>query len=145
MCEPGRYLVGESGYFLTKILYEKTNGDKRFIIVDGAMNDLIRPSLYNAYHEIEVLNDAQNKSIADVVGPVCESGDFFAKNIKLPQTHHNDLMVIKSAGAYCMTMSSNYNTRGKVAEVAVEKGEDRLIRRRETFEDMIALEKEYVK
>jgi diaminopimelate decarboxylase len=145
MCEPGRYLVGESGYFLTKVLYEKTNGDKRFVIVDGAMNDLIRPSLYNAYHEIEVLNDAQNRSIADVVGPVCESGDFFAKNIELPQTHHNDLMVIKSAGAYCMTMSSNYNTRGRVAEVAVENKNDRLIRRREAFEDMIALEKEYLK
>jgi len=145
MCEPGRFLVGESGYFITKVLYEKTNGEKRFIIVDGAMNDLIRPSLYNAYHEIEVLNDAENKSKADVVGPVCESGDFFAKDIELPQTRHNDLVVIKSAGAYCMTMSSNYNTRGKVAEVAVENGDDRLIRRRETFEDMIALEKEYIK
>ena len=145
MCEPGRFLVGESGYFITKVLYEKTNGEKRFVIVDGAMNDLIRPSLYNAYHEIEVLNDAENKSKADVVGPVCESGDFFAKDIELPQTRHNDLVVIKSAGAYCMTMSSNYNTRGKVAEVAVENGDDRLIRRRETFEDMIALEKEYIK
>ncbi len=144
MCEPGRFLVGESGYFLTKVLYEKTNGDKRFVIVDGAMNDLIRPSLYNAYHQIEVLNKEDNKSKADVVGPVCESGDFFAKDIEIPATEHNDLIVIKSAGAYCYTMSSNYNTRGKVAEVALENGKARLIRKRETFEDMIALEKEYI-
>jgi diaminopimelate decarboxylase len=144
MCEPGRYLVGESGYFLTKVLYEKTNGDKRFVIVDGAMNDLLRPSLYDAYHEIEVLNDEKEKTKADVVGPVCESGDFFAKDIELAKTNHNDLLVIKEAGAYGFTMSSNYNTRGKVAEVAIEDGKDRLIRRRETFEDMIALEKEFI-
>lgn len=145
MCEPGRFLVGESGYFLTKVLYEKTNGDKRFVIVDGAMNDLIRPSLYNAYHQIEVLEKSENVSPADVVGPVCESGDFFAKDISMPATKHNDLLVIKSAGAYCYTMSSNYNTRGKVAEVALENGKDRLIRKRESFEDMIALEKEFIK
>ncbi len=144
MCEPGRFLVGESGYFLTKVLYEKMNGEKRFVIVDGAMNDLIRPSLYNAYHEIEVLNHAKNKSLADVVGPVCESGDFFAKDIELAQTMRNDLIVIKSAGAYCFTMSSNYNTRGKACEVAIENGKDRLIRKRECFEDMVALEKEFI-
>ncbi len=145
MCEPGRYLVGNSGYFLTKVLYEKVNEDKRFVIVDGAMNDLIRPSLYNAFHKIELLDRKENISKADVVGPVCESGDFFAKNIDLPQSYHDDLMVIKSAGAYCFTMSSNYNTRGRVAEVALEDGKDRLIRRRESFEEMIANEKEYLK
>jgi diaminopimelate decarboxylase len=144
MCEPGRYLVGESGYFLTKVLYEKVNEDKRFVIVDGAMNDLIRPSLYNAYHQIEVLNDNSDNSKADLVGPVCESGDFFAKDIELPHTNHDDLVVIHEAGAYCFTMSSNYNTRGKVAEVAYEDGEDRLIRKRENFEDIIALEKEFI-
>jgi diaminopimelate decarboxylase len=90
------------------------------------------------------LDKTENPSLADVVGPVCESGDFFAKDIELPATKHNDLVIIKSAGAYCMTMSSNYNTRGKVAEVALEDGKDRLIRKRETFEDMIALEKEYI-
>ena len=145
MCEPGRFLVGESGYFLTKVLYEKTNSGKRFVIVDGGMNDLIRPSLYNAYHDMEVLNGGDNESLADVVGPVCESGDFFAKNISLPITKHNDLIVIKSTGAYCFTMSSNYNTRGKAAEVALENGKDRLIRKRENFEDMIMLEKEFIK
>ncbi len=144
MCEPGRFLVGNSGYFITKVLYEKINENKRFIIVDGGMNDLIRPSLYNAFHDIEVLNGNKNISNADVVGPVCESGDFFAKNIELPQTQHDDLIIIKSAGAYCFTMSSNYNTRGKVAEIAIENGKDRVIRKRESFEDMIALEKEYL-
>lgn len=145
VCEPGRYLVGNSGYFLTKVLYEKHNGYKRFVIVDGAMNDLIRPSLYGAYHEIEVYNkDKSSATPCDVVGPVCESSDFFAKETLLPPLEHDDLLVIKSAGAYGFTMSSNYNSRTRVAEVALEKGQDRLIRARERFEDLIALEKEYL-
>jgi diaminopimelate decarboxylase len=145
VCEPGRFIVGNSGIFVTKVLYEKINGNKRFVIVDGAMNDLIRPSLYNAYHKIEVLTDEKEKSLCNLVGPVCESGDFFGKNIELPLTQHNDLVAIYSAGAYGFTMASNYNTRGKVAEIAVENGNDRLIRRRETFEDIIALEEEFIK
>lgn len=145
VCEPGRFIVGNSGVFVTKVLYEKINGSKRFVVVDGAMNDLIRPSLYNAYHKIEVLDKDEDKSDCNVVGPVCESGDFFAKNVELPLTEHNDLLAIYSAGAYGFTMASNYNTRGKVAEIAVENGEDRLIRRRETFEDLIAHEEEYLK
>jgi len=145
ICEPGRFIVGNSGFFITKVLYEKVNGNKRFIVVDGAMNDLIRPSLYGAYHKIEVLNDNKDFSDCNVVGPVCESGDFFAKNIELPKTTNGDLIVIYSAGAYCFTMASNYNTRGRVAEIAVENKADRLIRRRENFEDLIALEEEYLK
>lgn len=145
ICEPGRFIVGNSGYFVTKVLYEKINGNKRFVIVDGAMNDLIRPALYNAYHKIEVLNDNKNFSNCNLVGPVCESGDFFAKNIDLQETQSDDLVVIHSAGAYGFTMSSNYNTRGRVAEIAVENGVDRLIRRREKFEDLIALEDEFIK
>lgn len=145
ICEPGRFIVGNSGVFVTKVLYEKVNGNKRFIIVDGAMNDLIRPALYNAYHRIEVLNDNKEFSDCNLVGPVCESGDFFAKNIELPKTNHNDLIAIYSAGAYGFTMASNYNTRGRVAEIAVENGVDRLIRKRETFEDLIALEEEFIK
>lgn len=145
ICEPGRFIVGNSGVFVTKVLYEKVNGNKRFVVVDGAMNDLIRPSLYNAYHKIEVLNDNKDFSDCNIVGPVCESGDFFAKNVELPQTQHNDLVAIYSAGAYGFTMASNYNTRGRVAEIALENGEDRLIRRRETFEDIIALEEEFLK
>ena len=145
ICEPGRSIVGNTGVFVTKVLYEKVNGNKRFIIVDGAMNDLIRPALYNAYHRIEVLNDNKEFSDCNLVGPVCESGDFFAKNIELPKTNHNDLIAIYSAGAYGFTMASNYNTRGRVAEIAVENGVDRLIRKRETFEDLIALEEEFIK
>ncbi|GAX87500.1 diaminopimelate decarboxylase [Lebetimonas natsushimae] len=145
ICEPGRFLVGNGGWFLTKVLYEKENGDKRFVIVDGAMNDLIRPSLYNAYHKVEVLTDNKEMSKANLVGPVCESGDFFAKNVDLPKTNPGDLVVIHSAGAYGFTMSSNYNTRPRAAEIAVMDEKDRLIRRRETFEDLIACEIDYLK
>jgi diaminopimelate decarboxylase len=142
--EPGRYLTANAGYFLTKVMYEKKNDDKRFVIVDGAMNDLIRPSLYNAYHYIETVEKAGETSKADIVGPVCESGDFLAKDYELPPLEHDDLLVVHSAGAYGFGMGSNYNTRGRAAEVAVEEGKDRLIRRRETFEDLIALEKEFL-
>jgi diaminopimelate decarboxylase len=146
VCEPGRFLVGNGGWFLTSVLYEKINGDKRFVIVDGAMNDLIRPSLYNAYHKIEVLSSVENPKIskANLVGPICESGDFFAKDVDIPQTNSKDLVIIHSAGAYGFTMSSNYNTRPRPAEIAVENGEDRIIRRRETFEDLIACEVDYL-
>ena len=142
--EPGRYLTANAGYFLTKVMYEKRNSDKRFVIVDGAMNDLIRPSLYSAYHFVEAVDKEGERSKADIVGPVCESGDFLAKDYELPALDHDDLLVIHSAGAYGFGMGSNYNTRGRSAEVAVEGGEDRLIRRRETFEDLIALEKEFM-
>ena len=145
VCEPGRFIVGNSGTFVTKVLYEKVNGEKRFVIVDGAMNDLLRPSLYDAYHKIEVIGKDKDISDCNVVGPVCESGDFFAKNINLPLTQHNDLLAIYSAGAYGFTMASNYNTRGKVAEIAIENNEHRLIRERETFEDLIKHEEKYLK
>ncbi len=145
ICEPGRFLTANAGYFLTKVLYEKQNADKKFVVVDGAMNDLLRPSLYNAYHKIEALVDDKSKTkVVDIVGPVCESGDFFAKNYELPEVKRNDLLVIHSAGAYGFGMGSNYNTRGRSAEVAVKGGEDRLIREREKFEDIIALEKDFI-
>lgn len=144
ICEPGRFLTANAGYFLTKVLYEKKNTSKRFVIVDGAMNDLIRPSLYKAYHRIEALNNEGTLSLADVVGPVCESGDFLAKDYPLPPMEHNDLLVVHSAGAYGFGMGSNYNTRGRSAEIALENGEARIIRARETFEDLIALEREYL-
>ncbi len=140
VCEPGRFIVGNAGVFLTRVLYEKRNKDKRFIIVDGAMNDLLRPSLYNAYHEIEVVGKSGEESKADVVGPVCESGDFFAKDRLLPPTEPGDIVAVKSAGAYGFVMSSNYNTRPRPAEVAIENGEDRLIRERESFEYIIEKE-----
>ncbi len=144
ICEPGRFLTANAGYFVTKVLYEKRNGEKRFVVVDGAMNDLIRPSLYKAYHRIEALEKSGEEIPADVVGPVCESGDFLAKNYPLPAMEHNDLLVVHSAGAYGFGMGSNYNTRGRAAEVAVSGGKERLIRRRESFEDVIACERDYL-
>ena len=145
LCEPGRYMVANAGAFFTKVLYEKTNGEKRFVIVDGGMNDLIRPSLYDAYHKIEAVGVSGEKSPADVVGPVCESGDFFGKDVPLPALKNNDLIVVHSAGAYGFTMASNYNTRAKPAEIALEDGEERLIRKRESYEDQVRLELEYLK
>ncbi len=103
-----------------------------------------KTSLYNAFHKVKVLNDNKELSTCNLVGPICESGDFFAKDIELPKTNHNDLVVISSAGAYGFTMSSTYNTRAKVAEVAIENNTDRLIRKRDTFEDIIANEIEYL-
>jgi len=144
ICEPGRFLTANAGYFVTKVLYEKQNGDKRFVMVDGAMNDLIRPSLYEAYHHINTLEKEGPESLADVVGPVCESGDFLAKDYSLPMMEHNDLLVLESAGAYGFGMGSNYNTRGRSAEVALEDGKARLIRRRESFDDIIANEREFL-
>ena len=144
ICEPGRFITANAGYFLTRVMYEKQNDEKRFVIVDGAMNDLIRPSLYSAYHKIEAVDNTGEKSPADIVGPVCESGDFFAKNRLMPKLKHNDLIVVYSAGAYGFGMGSNYNTRGRAAEVAIETGRDRLIRRRESFDDLVAPEKEFL-
>ena len=145
LCEPGRFLTANAGYFVSKVLYEKQNGEKKFVVVDGAMNDLLRPSLYNAYHKIEAITDSTSKTRAvDIVGPVCESGDFFAKDYPLPELAHNDLIVVHSAGAYGFGMGSNYNTRGRSAEVAIKNGEPRLIRKREVFDDLIALEMEFL-
>jgi diaminopimelate decarboxylase len=138
-------MTANGGYFLTKVLYEKQNKEKRFVIVDGAMNDLIRPTLYEAFHGVEVVGKNGNESKADIVGPICESGDFFAKDEDIPPTEHGDLMVIKSAGSYGFSMSSNYNTRGRAAEIAVDEDGVRVIRKRESFEDVIALEKDFLK
>ena len=145
VCEPGRFMTANAGYFLTRVLYEKQNGEKRFVVVDGAMNDLIRPSLYKAYHYITPA-DAHDAAAtpADIVGPVCESGDFLAKSYPLPPMAHNELLVVHSAGAYGFGMGSNYNSRGRSAEVAVQEGKARVIRDRESFEDLIAPERKYL-
>ncbi|HAA2134297.1 diaminopimelate decarboxylase [Campylobacter jejuni] len=143
--EPGRYLVAKSGEFVCSVLYEKQNKTKRFVVVDGAMNDLIRPSLYEAYHEIILPYNQGEESLCDVVGGICESGDFFAKARSLPGTQSGDIMVIKNTGAYGFSMSSNYNTRNKVCELALEEEQVRLIRQRENFEDQIALEEKFLK
>ncbi|MCI5968168.1 diaminopimelate decarboxylase [Helicobacter sp.] len=145
ICEPGRFIVGNSGVFLTQVLYQKENQGKRFVVVDGAMNDLIRPSLYAAYHQILALKNTESKmSEADVVGPICESGDYLGKNIVLPHCKRGDILAVLSAGAYGFSMASNYNTRPRCAEVVVENGKIRLVRKRESFEDLIALEREYL-
>ncbi len=146
VCEPGRFLTANGGYLLTKVLYEKKNGNKRFTIVDAAMNDLVRPSLYKAYHKIELVQPKEGElSPTDIVGPICESGDFLGKNVLMPKLESGDLLVVKSAGAYGFTMASNYNTRPRACEVACENGECRVIRKRETFDDLIAAERLYLK
>ncbi len=139
LLEPGRFLVAQAGALLTRVLYTKQNGAKRFVIVDAAMNDLIRPSLYQAHHEIvPVLLSERDRETADVVGPVCETGDFFARDRELPAVKAGELLALLDAGAYGMSLASNYNTRGRPAEVMVEGGKARLVRRRETVEEMLA-------
>jgi diaminopimelate decarboxylase len=141
LLEPGRFLVAQAGALLTRVLYVKRNGKKTFVIVDGAMNDLIRPALYQAHHDIvPVAPRAGKQRIVDVVGPVCESGDFFAHDRKLPPLMPGDLVAVLDAGAYGMAQSSNYNTRFRPAEVLVEGARARLIRRRETMADLLAPE-----
>lgn len=142
LLEPGRSIVGAAGVLLTRVLYRKTNRRKRFLIVDAAMNDLLRPSLYGAYHEIvPVSRKSHETEITDVVGPICETGDFFARDRKLSLVGEGDLLAILDVGAYGSVLGSNYNTRGRAAEVLVEGSEARLIRRRESLEDQIRTEK----
>ena len=143
LLEPGRFLVAQAGALVARVLYVKKNGEKTFVITDAAMNDLIRPALYQAFHEIiPVTPRRSRKSPADVVGPVCETGDFFARDRELPALKPGDLVAILDAGAYGMSLASNYNSRPRPAEVLVEGKRARLIRRRETIEDMLAQERE---
>ena len=144
--EPGRFIVGNAGMLVTRVLYVKESGDKRFLIVDAAMNDLLRPSLYSAHHEVWPVHCEYEKgspeaeaasSPADVVGPVCETGDFLALDRMLPPVKEGDLLAIFSAGAYGMTMASNYNSRTRPAEVMVSGDLFDVIRTRETWDDLI--------
>ncbi len=136
--EPGRSIVGNAGIFVTKVLYLKTHKEKTFIIVDGGMNDLLRPSLYNAYHEIiSVRKYRRKKILADVVGPICESGDFLAKARMITRPEEGDLFAIMSAGAYGFTMSSNYNSRPRPVEVLVKGKDFFVIRERESYDNLI--------
>lgn len=142
LLEPGRSLVGPAGALLTRVVYCKQNGKKRFAIVDAAMNDLLRPSLYGAYHEIvPVRANSKSTQTVDVVGPVCETGDFFARDRELPELHEGDLIALLDAGAYGMSLASNYNTRGRAAEVLVDGRKAKLVRRRETTKDLLAAER----
>ena len=142
LLEPGRFFVAQAGALLTRVLYVKQNGAKTFVITDAGMNDLIRPALYQAHHEIwPVLREgARENRVADIVGPVCESGDFFARDRAMPEVKPGELVALLDAGAYGMSLASHYNTRVRPAEVLVEKGKARLVRRRETLEDLFAAE-----
>jgi len=141
MLEPGRFLVAQAGALVARVLYVKRNGKKTFVITDAGMNDLIRPALYQSHHEIVPVRVREGKPcVVDVVGPICESGDFFAHDRKLPPLEPGDLIAILDAGAYGMAQSSNYNTRLRPAEVLVEGAKARLIRRRETMADLLGPE-----
>ncbi len=144
--EPGRYLTANGGILITKVLYNKKNHDKNFIVVDSAMNDLLRPSIYKAYHHIQpvILKNSRKEIIADVVGPVCESGDFFAKKREITQSNHGEYLAIMSAGAYGMAMASNYNARRRPAEVLVDGKNFKIIRSRETFDHLFFDEPELI-
>jgi diaminopimelate decarboxylase len=152
--EPGRFIVGNAGILVGRVIFTKESGGKHYIIQDAAMNDLIRPTLYDSFHRIwpvapsaglpappeDYESDIPNTLRQNVVGPVCESGDFLAKDRSLPRVQRGDLLAVFSAGAYGMAMSSNYNGRPRAAEVLVTGGTHRLIRRRETYEDLVAAE-----
>jgi diaminopimelate decarboxylase len=136
--EPGRVIVGNAGVLVSKVLYTKENREKRFVIVDAGMNDLVRPSYYGSYHQIlPVKEEKREEIVADVVGPICESSDFLAKARKIPKLHSGELIVVMSAGAYGFSMSTNYNSRPRVAEVLVRDDQMFLIRQREDYEDLI--------
>jgi len=140
--EPGRLIVGNAGIMVTCVIYVKENEGKHFIIQDGAMNDLIRPTLYDAYHDIITVNEVSNQDTfeADVVGPVCETGDYLAKGRRLPQVKQGDFLAVITAGAYGAVQSGTYNTRPLIPEVLVKGGKWALVRPRQTYEELIGLD-----
>jgi len=143
LIEPGRAIVGRAGALLTRVLYVKREREKNFLVVDAGMNDFLRPALYQAAHPIEPCGDPSRESLlADVVGPVCETGDAFLRDTVLPRPREGEVLAIRDAGAYGHAMASNYNFRPRPAEVLIEHGRPRLIRRRETYEDLVRLEAE---
>jgi diaminopimelate decarboxylase len=143
LLEPGRSIVGPAGSLITAVIYRKTNNGKQFVVVDAAMNDLLRPSLYKAYHEIVPVSlgaPSAPQERVDIVGPICETGDFFARDRQMPAAKEGDLLAILDAGAYGMVLASNYNTRPRPAEVLVEGRAAKIIRRRETTADLLRTE-----
>ncbi len=141
LLEPGRSIIGPAGLLLTSVVYKKANDGKRFLVVDAAMNDLIRPALYGAYHEIIPVTQradiALKAETVDIVGPVCETGDFFARDRELPTVDEGDLLAIMDAGAYGMVLASNYNTRPRAAEVLISGKSAKVIRRREKISELL--------
>ncbi|MGB2607332.1 MAG: diaminopimelate decarboxylase, partial [Candidatus Sulfotelmatobacter sp.] len=145
LLEPGRAVIAPAGVLLTRVVYRKQNDGKRFLVVDAAMNDLIRPALYGAYHEIVPVvqlarSSARAQEIVDVVGPVCESSDFIARDRKMPRVEEGDLLAVLDAGAYGMALASNYNTRPRPAEVLVSGKSVKVIRRREKVTELYSAE-----
>ncbi len=142
LCEPGRVIVGNAGMLVTRVLYDKPGAAKRFLIVDGAMNDLMRPALYGSFHPMRPVVERADRprAVVNVVGPICESGDFLARDRELPQLERGELLAIGAAGAYGFTMSSNYNTRPRAAEVLVSGSSYAVVRRRETVDQLLANE-----
>ncbi|MFW6179884.1 MAG: diaminopimelate decarboxylase, partial [Desulfohalobiaceae bacterium] len=143
--EPGRVIAGNAGILITKTLFTKQSPLKRFVVVDAAMNDLVRPSLYGAYHRIaEVVPQGREEQQVDVVGPICETGDFLAQDRSLPGIERGELLAVFSAGAYAFSMASQYNSRPRPAEVLVQGDQARLIRARESYQDLVALETQHL-
>lgn len=142
LIEPGRSIVARAGALLTRVLYLKENVGKQFVVTDAAMNDLLRPALYSASHPVEPVVPRGEPFTADIVGPICETGDFFVRDGSIARPDEGDLLAIQNAGAYGFTMSSNYNFRPRAAEVLVENGAFRIVRRRETYDDLVRLERE---
>jgi len=141
LLEPGRSIVGNAGVLLTRVLYRKDTGAKKFVVIDAAMNDLVRPSFYGSFHDIRAVDETARTrapETVDVVGPICESGDFLAKDRELPRVDQDELVALMSAGAYGFAMASNYNTRPRAAEVLVDGSRYTIVRRRETYEDLVA-------
>jgi diaminopimelate decarboxylase len=143
--EPGRYLVGNAGVLLTRVLYRKRSGGREFVIADAAMNDLLRPSHYNAFHRIEAVRPRGGRAVADIVGPVCETGDFFALRREIDDVQPGDLLVIHSAGAYGFVMASNYNSRGRAAEVLVDGDRFAVVTERECYDDLVRSESSHLR
>jgi diaminopimelate decarboxylase len=135
LLEPGRFIAGNSGLFVTRVEYVKQTGSKTFVIVDGAMNDLVRPAMYDAWHEVVPVTRRGGRCVSsDVVGPVCESADYFCKDRPLPKVHEGDYLALLSAGAYGFVMASNYNTRAMAAEVMVNGARSAVVRPRQRLE-----------
>jgi diaminopimelate decarboxylase len=141
LVEPGRYLVGNAGVLLTRVLYRKRSGGREYVITDAGMNDLLRPSHYQAYHHISAVRPSGSSETYDVVGPVCESGDFFALNRTMDAVNEGDLLIVHSAGAYGFVMASNYNSRPRPPEILIEADRYAIIRERETYEDLLRHER----
>jgi diaminopimelate decarboxylase len=142
--EPGRYIVGDAGVLLARVMHRKKSGGKEYIITDAGMNDLVRPSHYDAYHAVEAVQAREERSVVDVVGPVCESGDFFALDREVEDVEAGDLIVVRTTGAYGYVMSFNYNSRPRVAEVLVDGDRFAVVTRRERYEDLVRLESDHL-